>query len=132
MQKPTDSELSILHLLWEKGPSTVREVNDALNEQPLEQRSSRLGEIGYTTTLKIMQIMHEKGLVSREEDGRTHRYSAIVKEQDTKGLLLQNFVDATFRGAAMDMVLQALGDHSASQDELEKIKALIAEMERKG
>lgn len=129
MQKPTESELNILHILWEKGASNVREVNEALNESAVRQGKS--AEIGYTTTLKIMQIMFEKGLVTREEDGRTHRYSAAVKEQDTKGLLLQNFVESTFRGAAMDLVIQALGDHTANQDELDKIKALIAEMEKK-
>jgi BlaI family transcriptional regulator, penicillinase repressor len=129
MQKPTESELNILHILWEKGASNVREVNEALNESAVRQ--GKPAEIGYTTTLKIMQIMFEKGLVTREEDGRTHRYSAAVKEQDTKGLLLQNFVESTFRGAAMDLVIQALGDHTANRDELDKIKALIAEMEKK-
>lgn len=133
MSKPTDSELIILHLLWEKGPSTVREINDALNDLPAAQRSSRRdsGEVGYTTTLKLMQIMYEKGLLEREEDGRTHRYTALVSEQDTKGVLLQNFMETTFRGSAMDLVLQALGGHDANPDELEKIKALIAEMEQK-
>lgn len=128
MQKPTESELNILHILWEKGASNVREVNEALNESAIRQ--GKPAEIGYTTTLKIMQIMFEKGLVTREEDGRTHRYSAAVKEQDTKGLLLQNFVESTFRGAAMDLVIQALGDHTANREELDKIKALIAEMEK--
>jgi predicted transcriptional regulator len=133
MSKPTDSELIILHLLWEKGPSTVREINDALNDLPAAQRSSRResGEVGYTTTLKLMQIMYEKGLLEREEDGRTHRYTALVSEQDTKEVLLQNFMETTFRGSAMDLVLQALGGHDANPDELEKIKALIAEMEQK-
>jgi BlaI family transcriptional regulator, penicillinase repressor len=136
MQKPTDAEMNVLHILWTNGPSTVREVNDALNEQPPAQRTGRRNgeaqtEVGYTTTLKIMQIMFEKGLLSREEDGRTHRYSALVNEQDTKGVLLQNFMDSTFRGSAMDLVMQALGGHDANRDELEKIKALIAEMEEK-
>ncbi len=129
MHKPTESELAILHLLWAKGSATVREVNEALNAAAGQQ--GRQQEIGYTTTLKIMQIMHEKGMVAREEDSRTHRYTALVQEQDTKGLLLQNFVDSAFRGAAMDMVMHALGDHAASRDELDKIKALIAEMEQK-
>jgi BlaI family transcriptional regulator, penicillinase repressor len=127
--KPTESELAILHQLWAKGTATVREVNDALNAAAAGQ--GRQQEIGYTTTLKIMQIMYDKGMVAREEDGRTHRYAALVREQDTKGLLIQNFVDSAFRGAAMDMVIHALGDHSASRDELDKIKALIAEMEQK-
>lgn len=136
MQKPTDAEINVLHILWSKGPSTVREVNDALNEQPAAQRSGRrnseqTGEVGYTTTLKIMQIMYEKGFLSREEDGRTHRYSALINEQDTKGALLQNFMESTFRGSALDLVIQALGGHDANQSELDQIKALIAEMEEK-
>jgi predicted transcriptional regulator len=137
MQRPTDSELNILHLLWAKGPSTVREVNDALNEQPLAQRNAARrsaaspAEVGYTTTLKIMQIMFEKGLVTRTEDGRTHRYTAAVSEQDTKGSLLQNFVDTAFRGSAVDLVMQALGNHDASREELDEIKALIAQLEQK-
>ncbi len=129
MHKPTESELAILHLLWAKGSATVREVNESLNAAAEQQ--GRLQEIGYTTTLKIMQIMHEKRMVARDEDGRTHYYTALVREQDTKGLLLQNFVDSAFKGAAMDMVMHALGDHAASRDELDKIKALIAAMEQK-
>lgn len=133
MQKPTEAELNILHLLWEKSPATVREINDALNEQPSDRRSTRRegGEIGYTTTLKIMQIMYEKGLVGRVEDGRTHRYHALAGEQDTKELLLNNFMETAFRGSAMELVMQALGSHHASTDELEQIKALISEMEQK-
>jgi BlaI family transcriptional regulator, penicillinase repressor len=136
MHKPTDAELRILHLLWQLGPSTVREVNDALNEQPAAQRSTRRNadaptEVGYTTTLKIMQIMHDKGLVSRTEDGRTHRYAAQASEAETKTTLLQNFVDQTFRGSAMQLVLQALGNHEATADELDEIKALIAQIEQK-
>ncbi len=126
MQKPTESELTILHLLWKMGPSTVREINDVLNEA---DRAQRVTEVGYTTTLKLMQIMFEKGLVDREEDGRTHRYRALAGEQDTKKLLLQNFVESAFKGSAMELVLQALGNHKASEDELEQIKALIASIE---
>jgi predicted transcriptional regulator len=126
MQKPTESELTILHLLWKMGPSTVREINDVLNEAGGGQRVT---EVGYTTTLKLMQIMFEKGLVDREEDGRTHRYRALAGERDTKKLLLQNFVDTAFKGSAMELVLQALGNHKASEDELEQIKALIASIE---
>ncbi|MBU6343280.1 MAG: BlaI/MecI/CopY family transcriptional regulator [Bacteroidetes bacterium] len=119
--KPTDSELEILHLLWELGPSTVRAVNDQLNTRR---------EVGYTTTLKLLQIMHEKGLVSRSEAARTHVYTAIVDQSATQSALLQDFVDQTFRGSAMKMVLQALGDHEASASELDEIKALIAQIEQ--
>jgi predicted transcriptional regulator len=123
--KPTDSELEILHILWAEGPSTVRTVNDLLNEQ-----SSKTKETGYTTTLKIMQIMFEKGLVTRTEEGRTHTYSPAVRQSDTQGLLLQQFVDNAFRGSAARLVMQALGNHDASPEELDEIKALIAKIEQ--
>lgn len=133
--KPTESELEILQLLWEMGPSTVRAVNDRLNDPRNPPRGGRRSageprEVGYTTTLKIMQIMHEKGLVTRQEDARTHVYAASVSEQDTQSALLQQFVDSTFRGSAMKMVLQALGNHDASPDELDEIKSLIAQLEQ--
>lgn len=127
MQKPTESELTILHLLWKLGPSTVREINEVLNEA---RGGQSISEVGYTTTLKIMQIMFEKGLIDRVEDGRTHRYNALAGEQDTKKLLLKNFVDTAFRGSAMELVLQALGNHKASVGELEQIKAMIASIEK--
>lgn len=119
---PTDSELEILQVLWQQGPCTVRSVNEILNTRR---------EVGYTTTLKLLQIMHEKGLVSREEEGRTHIYAAHVDEQATRSQLLQEFVDQTFRGSAMEMVMQALGNHDASPAELDEIKALITSIENK-
>lgn len=133
--KPTESELEILQLLWELGPSTVRTVNEHLNNPQKPSRTGRRAvgpprEVGYTTTLKIMQIMHEKGLVHREEDGRTHVYSAAVSEDETQSALLQQFVDAAYRGSAMKLVLQALGNHEASPAELDEIKALLAQIEQ--
>ncbi len=132
--KPTDSELEILHILWAQGPSTVRTVNDLLNEQRASRKPAagllKPRELtGYTTTLKLMQIMFDKGLVTRTEDGRTHIYAAAVREEDTQSLLLQQFVDNTFRGSAARLVLQALGNHEASAAELDEIKALIALIE---
>ena len=132
--KPTDSELEILHILWAQGPSTVRTVNDLLNEQRASRKPAagllKPRELtGYTTTLKLMQIMFDKGLVTRTEDGRTHVYAAAVREEDTQSLLLQQFVDNTFRGSAARLVLQALGNHEASAAELDEIKALIALIE---
>lgn len=128
--KPTDAELEILHILWENGPSNVRTVNDLLNAQ---RRTSALSpkprESGYTTTLKLMQIMYEKGIVSRTEEGRTHAYTATVLETDTQDLLIQQFVDHAFRGNTARLVMQALGNHEASTEELDEIKALIARME---
>ncbi|HRI59053.1 MAG TPA: BlaI/MecI/CopY family transcriptional regulator [Saprospiraceae bacterium] len=133
--KPTDSELEILHILWEQGPSTVRTVNDLLNERRESRKSDPAAgkhkeSAGYTTTLKLMQIMFEKGLVTREEDGRTHTYAPAVREEDTQSLLLQQFVDNAFRGSTARLVLQALGNHEASADELDEIKALIAQIEQ--
>jgi len=121
--KPTESELEILHVLWSNGPSSVRFVNDKLNE-------NRDGEIGYTTTLKIMQLMFSpKKLVVRNTDSRTHIYEAIVSEKDTQNALLQKFVDRTFKGSAMQLVMQTLGNHQATSEELEQIKALIQSIE---
>ncbi|MBK6993934.1 MAG: BlaI/MecI/CopY family transcriptional regulator [Lewinellaceae bacterium] len=134
--KPTDSELEILHILWEQGPSNVRTVNDLLNERRRSgHASSRLSakpkeSAGYTTTLKLMQIMFEKGLVTRVEEGRTHAYTAFIRESDTQDLLLQQFVDNAFRGSTARLVMQALGNHEASTEELDEIKALIAKIEQ--
>lgn len=121
-QKPTESELEILQILWQKGPVSVRVVNEALNQQR---------EVGYTTTLKLMQIMLEKGLVERDDKSRTHIYKAAVSENDVQKQLLQKFVDTTFRGSAMKLVMQALGNHNTSSEELEEIKALIKQIEDK-
>jgi len=123
--KPTDSELAILQILWEYGDSPVRFVNDKLNEQNKTDK-----EIGYTTTLKLMQIMLDKNLVGRNTDSRTHIYEAAISESETQGQLLNQFVDSTFRGSAMKMVMQALGNHQASAEELDEIKALIQKMEK--
>lgn len=119
--KPTESELEILQLLWQNGPSSVRQVNDILNEER---------EVGYTTTLKIMQIMLEKDLVTRNTDSRTHIYAAGVSESDVQSQLLNKFVQTTFRGSASSLVLQLLGNHSASAQELDEIKSLIEKLEK--
>lgn len=125
--KPTESELEILQILWEHGPSTVRYVNDLMNER----RKAGQKEIGYTTTLKLMQLMlHDKNLVSRNEESRTHIYLANVNENEMQQALLNKFVDKTFRGSAMKMVMQALGNHKTSQAELDEIKALISKIEK--
>lgn len=120
--KPTESEIEVLNILWEHGPQSVRFVNEKLNEQR---------EVGYTTSLKIMQLMVEKELLSRDTSSRTHIYKAIVNEQKTQGQLLKKFVDTAFRGSSMKMVMQALGDHKPSQEELDEIKDLIKKIEKK-
>ena len=126
--KPTDAELEILHHLWQHGPLTVRMVNGMLNEA---RKGGAKEAAGYTTTLKLMQIMLEKGLLSRTEEGRTHTYSAVVREEDAQSMLLQQFVNNTFRGNTARLVMQALGNQQASADELDEIKALIATLENK-
>jgi len=119
--KPTESELEILQVIWLHGPVSVRFVNDELN------RNKR---VGYTTTLKLMQIMREKGLLMRSEDGRKHVYNVVIKEKEAKNLLLDKFVKTAFGGSAMDLVMQALGNHRTTPDELEELKALIDKIER--
>lgn len=119
--KPTDAELEILHVLWANGPSTVRQVHEALSQ-------SR--DIGYTTALKLMQIMYEKGLLSREEDARSHTYTAIVSEEDTQRTLVDRFVETAFRGSASKLVMQVLGQHKASREELDEIKNLLNNLDR--
>ena len=120
--KPTDAELEVLHVLWQHGPSPVRLVNDEL-------ASRRRTEVGYTTTLKIMQLMLEKGLVQRHDEGRSHVYRAAVREQETQGLLLDKFVQATFGGSALKLVMQALGNRETSSDELAQIRRLLNDIE---
>lgn len=118
--KPTESELEILQILWESGPSSVRFVNEKL---------SAFRDIGYTTTLKLMQIMNDKKLTTRDTGNRTHIYKANVAEDETKIKLLKNFVDSTFKGSAMKLVMQALGNHESTPEELEQIKAFIQKIE---
>lgn len=119
--KPTDAELEILQVIWLHGPVSVRFVNDELN---------RKKQVGYTTTLKLMQIMTEKGLLKRSEEGRKHIYNTVLKEKVAKNLLLDKFVKTAFGGSAMDMVMQALGNHQTTPDELDELKALIEKIER--
>lgn len=119
--RPTGSELEILQVIWQHGPSPVRRVNEELN---------RRKRVGYTTTLKIMQIMTEKGLLERTEEGRKHIYSAVIKEKETRDLLLGRFLETTFEGSAMKLVMQALGNHRASPDELRKLRELIEKLEK--
>ncbi len=119
--KPTESEYQILQILWEKGPSNVRQVNDIINLTK---------ETGYTTTLKLMQIMSDKGLVERDTSTRTHVYTAAITQKDTQGELLSSFLQKTFKGSAMSLVMQTLGNHKASKEELKEIKKLINQLEK--
>ena len=116
--KPTESELEILQILWTKGIATVREVHEEL---------TKTKEAGYTTTLKLMQIMHEKGLVKRDDSMRTHIYQPAVNKERTQKHLLSKMIDTLFGGSPTQLVIQALGDdkHTASAEEIEKIQILL-------
>jgi len=117
---PTESEMEILQILWQGGSCTVREVHNILAEKK---------EVGYTTTLKIMQIMAEKGLVLRDTSSRTHIYTAAIDQESTQQNMLNSFIANTFGGSATSLVLQALGNHNANAAELKEIKDLIAKIE---
>jgi predicted transcriptional regulator len=114
--RPTDSELAILRILWERGPATVRQVHDAL---------AGTRDTGYTTTLKLMQIMADKGLVKRDESARTHVYAAVATEAQTQRQLVKDLVDRAFGGSAAALVMQALNADGATPDELREIRKLI-------
>ena len=120
--KPTESELEILQVLWKKGLATVREVHEEL---------AALKDAGYTTTLKLMQIMHEKGLVKRDDSMRTHVYKAAVSKEKTQKHLLGKMIDSLFGGSPTQLVIQALGEHKATPEELEKIQEMIDNMKNK-
>lgn len=119
---PTKAELEILQVLWQHGPSTVRFVNDLLNEQ---KRA-----VQYTSTLKQMQIMAEKGMLKRDESSMKHIYSPVEEEQKTKGYLLDRFVDAMYNGSASNLMMQLLGNRKASKKELQAIKDMIAKLDK--
>lgn len=121
--EPTRSELEILQVIWQHGPCNVRFVNNKLNE---EQRP-----VNYTTTLKLMQIMVEKGILLRDERQMTHIYRAAEEENKTKGHLLDRFVNTMYNGSASKLMMQLLGNKSASKEELEEIKKLIKDLENK-
>ena len=118
---PTDAELRILRVLWERGGCTVRVV---LDELPGER------SVGYSTVLKLLQIMHEKGLVERDEGTRTHVYAAGVAEQRTERRLVSDLIDRAFAGSAQALVLRALSERRASPRELEEIRELIDRLQR--
>ncbi len=121
IEKPTEAELKILKVLWQVGPCTVRQVHEALSYDK---------DSGYTTTLKLMQIMTEKGLVRRNESSRTHIYEATVSEADTQKQLLHKFLETAFSGSASKLVMQALGNHRTSKEELEQIRQLLDKIEK--
>lgn len=118
--RPTDAELAILRVLWERGPSTVREVHDSL---------SRTHDSGYTTVLKLMQIMTDKGLVDRDESQRAHVYTSRLGEQRTQRQLLGDLMERAFGGSPAKLVMQALSTSKASAEDLSAIRSMLDQME---
>jgi len=120
--EPTKSELEILQVLWQHGPSNVRFVNNQLNQ---EKRA-----VQYTSTLKLMQIMVEKGILKRDETNMKHIYSAALEEQKTKSFLLDRFVDTMYNGSPSSLLMQLLGNKKTSKKELQAIKELLNKFDR--
>jgi BlaI family penicillinase repressor len=120
LPRPTDAELAILRILWQVGPATVRQVQEALNQER---------ETGYTTVLKLMQIMHEKGLVRRDETERSHIYEAALSAEQTQQQLVDHLLDKAFGGSARRLVMQVLSSRKASPNELAQIRGLLDELE---
>jgi len=121
LPRPTDAELEILKVLWRRGPSTVREVFETLGENKTT---------GYTTVLKFMQIMAEKGLVVRDESERAHRYEAAAPEAETQRRLVGDLLRKAFDGSASKLVIQALSTERATSSELDEIRRLLDVLER--
>jgi BlaI family penicillinase repressor len=120
MSKPTEAELEILSLLWELKEASVRQIHDRISETK---------DTGYTTTLKIMQIMHAKGMVSRDEENRSHIYKPATNQKETQKSLLKNLVTTAFGGSAQKLVMQALGQENPSKVELDEIRAFLDQLE---
>jgi predicted transcriptional regulator len=122
-QEPTRAELAVLQVLWKHGPSTVRWVHDLLNEGK--------EAVQYTSTLKLMQVMTEKGMLARDETNMKHIYRALLEEGGTKGHLLSKFVDTMYQGSVGSMVVALLGNEKTSKEDLQKVRELLAKMEGK-
>ena len=120
--KPTESELEILSILWEKQTATVRDVHQIVQLTK---------EVGYTTTLKLMQIMHEKGLVTRNETSKTHIYTPNLSKDKAQEQYMSKMIKTLFSGSTSQLVLQALGKHKPTSQDLKEIKNLIEQLERK-
>jgi BlaI family penicillinase repressor len=118
---PTAAELEILNILWKKEPLTVKEIHERLVEKK---------DVGYTTALKIMQNMTAKGLLRREPNGKSHLYFSNIKKEETRGKLLDRFLDTTFAGSASGLLMQLLGNKKTSAKEIEEIKRIINEIDK--
>lgn len=122
LNKPTESEMEILQVLWEQGSSTVREVHEIL---------SQTKDSGYTTTLKLMQIMNEKGLLNRNDEAKSHIYTASVKKESIQKQVVSKMINGLFKGSSAKLVMHALGNHRASKAEISEIKKYLDEIENK-
>ncbi len=122
IMKPTEGELEILGVLWDKGASTVRTVHEEICKSK---------EAGYTTTLKLLQIMFEKTLVTRDSSSKTHIYEAAVSREKTQKQFITKMINSLFAGSSTELVMQTLGGNKTSTDELEKIQQLINELKAK-
>lgn len=118
--QPTASELAVLQLLWERGPLPVKAVHAALAEEK---------PVVYTTVLKTMQVMYERGMLERESQGRAHIYRAAISQESTQNQLLDSFLQRTFGGSAKRLVMRALGNYQASQEDIDDLKAMIEKLE---
>jgi predicted transcriptional regulator len=118
--KPTGAELEILQILWKNGASTVKSINDELNKNK---------KVGYTTTLKIMQIMYKKRLLNRERSGRSHIYKPVPQKGETQNVLLEKILETAFAGSASKLVMHALGRSETSRKEIEEIKEYLTKLD---
>lgn len=118
--KPTEKELEILQILWQKGPVSVKEVHEVMGGEKLN---------GYTTILKLMQIMHEKGLVSRQKCGKLHLYEALASREDTRQYMVDKMIRSVFQGSAMQLVMSALGNQKSSKEDILEIKRYLEKLE---
>jgi BlaI family transcriptional regulator, penicillinase repressor len=119
--KPTESELDILQVLWDKKTASVREIHETM---------AKTKDVGYTTTLKLMQIMHEKGLVKRDRSSRSHVYEAALPQSIAQKHIMNKMISTLFAGSSTELVLQVLGTHKTSKEELKKIEAFLQTMNK--
>ncbi|WP_423145994.1 BlaI/MecI/CopY family transcriptional regulator [Rubrolithibacter danxiaensis] len=121
--KPTESELEILQVLWQLGSATVREVNESLSR-------SKGKEVGYTTTLKLMQIMYDKGMLERDSSTRTHIFKPLISRKDAQRNMLNKMIDSVFNGSSAQLVMQALNNQKSSKEEIEMIRKYLDELDQ--
>jgi BlaI family penicillinase repressor len=120
---PTKSEMDVLQVLWSKGPNTVRFVHDTLNEQK--------EAVQYTSTLKLMQVMTEKGMLERDETNMKHIYSAVLEEKKTKGLIIERLVDSLYDGSVSNLMIALLGNDKTSRADLQKVKDMLKRLDER-